>query len=102
MAVLREFESGNFAGETASGTVLVDFGAPWCSYCRVLNKVLEQTAPEAPESAVILKVNVDEFPELAAEYSVTTLPTLILFKDGKPSEPKGMLSKTQLLEMLRS
>ena len=93
MAVMRELTEKNFDDVVATGTVLVDFWAPWCSYCRVLGGVIEQALPAAPENAVVLKINIDEHPELAARFNVSTIPTLVLYKDGKLISTCGMVPK---------
>ena len=100
MAMIRDIEEKDFAETIASGTVLVDFWAPWCSYCKVIGAVLEQCAVSAPAEAVIAKINVDDNAELAARYSITTLPTLILFKDGVEVSRHGVLKKAEILELL--
>lgn len=100
MAMIRDIEEKDFAETIASGTVLVDFWAPWCSYCKVIGVVLEQCAVSAPAEAVIAKINVDDNAELAAKYSITTLPTLILFKDGVEVSRHGVLKKAEILELL--
>ena len=83
----------------ANPVVLVDFWAPWCSYCKVIGAVLEQCAVSAPAEAVIAKINVDDNAELAARYNITTLPTLILFKDGVEVSRHGMLKKAEIIEL---
>lgn len=100
MAEIRELTEKDFDAAVAAGTVLVDFWAPWCSYCRVLGSVIEQALPAAPDTAVVLKVNIDDYPELAARFSVTTIPTLILYKDGKNVATCGMVPKAKIIEML--
>ena len=100
MAVIRELIAKDFDTAVASGTVLVDFWAPWCSYCRVLGGVIEQALPAAPENAVVLKINIDEHPELAARFNVSTIPTLVLYKDGKLISTCGMVPKAKIIEML--
>ena len=99
MAMIRDIEEKDFAETIASGTVLVDFWAPWCSYCKVIGAVLEQCAVSAPAEAVIAKINVDDNAELAARYNITTLPTLILFKDGVEVSRHGMLKKAEIIEL---
>lgn len=102
MAMIRDINEKDFAEIVASGTVLVDFWAPWCSYCKVIGAVLEQCAVSAPAEAVIAKVNVDDNTEVSAQYGITTLPTLILFKDGVEISRHGMLKKAEILTLLDS
>ena len=82
-------------------TVLVDFYADWCGPCKMLAPIVEQVAAEVPGSAVY-KLNVDEAPELAAQYGVMSIPTLIAFKNGEPAVRKvGVQSKQVILDMLK-
>lgn len=77
--------------------VLVDFWAEWCGPCRALSPVLEEFASELDGEMTVVKVNVDESPKIATEYSVRGIPTLLLFKDGELQATKvGGLTKTQL------
>ena len=82
--------------------VLVDFWASWCGPCKMLLPIIEELADEVTD-AKICKVNVDEQPELAEQFQVMTIPTLILFKNGKPVETSiGVKSKNAILGMLHS
>ena len=100
MAMIRDLDRNNFAETIAAGTVLIDFWAPWCSYCRVMGAVLEQAAVSSPAEIIIGKINVDDEPELAAKYNLTTLPTLILFKDGSECGRYGTISKAEIIKIL--
>ena len=83
---LTELTEATFADVVAAGTVLVDFWAPWCGPCRMQTPILEDLAGDVGEACVIGKVNVDEAPALAAKFGVRSIPTLILFKDGKAAQ----------------
>ena len=64
--------------------VLVDFWASWCGPCRALAPVIDQISQEMADRLAVYKCNVDEEPELATQFKIVSIPTLILFKDGKP------------------
>lgn len=67
----------------APGAALVDFWAPWCGPCRMIGPVVEELAKKYEGKAVVVKVNVDDNQELAQEYGVMSIPTMVFFKDGK-------------------
>lgn len=81
-------------------TVLVDFWATWCGPCRMIAPVLEEVAKERPDITVC-KVDVDEERELALEYNVSSIPTLLVFRDGKVvNQSIGAVPKERILAML--
>ena len=86
----------------AEKPVLVDFWAPWCTYCRRIAPAVDQVAGQYGEQMVVGKVNVDEQPELAERFGVETIPTLMLFQKGK--EPAVIIapqSRGQVTEWLK-
>lgn len=84
----------------AKGTVLLDFWATWCGPCRMLSPIVDQVAAEHADLKVG-KVNVDEQPELASQFNVMSIPTLIVFKDGqKVNESVGLIPKESVEALL--
>ena len=81
--------------------VLVDFWAPWCNPCKMLGPVIDEIADEVDGKALVCKVNIDEEQNLAQEYRVMSIPSLLYFKDGKVVDQMvGVRPKEELLDAL--
>lgn len=80
--------------------VIVDFWAEWCGPCHAISPVLEQIAEERADELRVVKVNIDEEPELRERYGILSIPTIVLFKGGEPAaaalgaQPKTMLERS--------
>ncbi|MDX8335698.1 MULTISPECIES: thioredoxin [Cetobacterium] len=103
MGKVLSLNNSNFKSEVteSKGLVLVDFWADWCGPCKMLAPILEELSGET--EAKICKVNVDESGDLAGDYGIRSIPTMIVFKDGvKVDQIVGLRQKSELLEKLNS
>jgi len=80
---IKEINSESFENEVSEGTSIVDFWAPWCMPCQMQGAILEKMSGKLPGSAKVLKLDVDQNMEVASKFGVNTIPTLLVFKDGK-------------------
>jgi thioredoxin 1 len=81
--LVKELNAENFEAMITEGLTLVDFWAPWCGPCRVQVPILKELAGKIKGKVKIAKLNVDEAADVAGQFGVQAIPTLILFKDGK-------------------
>ena len=97
--MIKESSSKNFAVDvlTSKGKVAVDFWAEWCNPCKMVAPILEALAEDFPEQITIYKVNADDNSGLTAEFKINSIPTIIIFEDGKETKritgakPRGIL-----------
>ncbi len=92
-----QFDTEVLGSETP---VIVDFWAEWCGPCRAVSPILEQIAEERADELRVVKVNIDEEPELQQRYGILSIPTILLFRGGEPAaaaigtQPKRMLERS--------
>jgi thioredoxin 1 len=102
---VTEFDDTNFEKEVlrADGPVLVDFWAPWCGPCRMIAPVVEELAGENSGTIKVGKLNVDDAPNSAQNYGVSSIPTLIIFKQGEVVERfVGVQPKSRLQQAINA
>ena len=99
--MVKEINSENFNQEISKGKVLVDIWAPWCGPCRIISPIVDELSNEIKDVKFV-KLNVDESPDIASQYEVMGIPTLIMFKDGKEIRRiVGLRSKEEIKKELK-
>jgi len=103
MATKKQFTSFEDLLAETDLPLLVDFSAPWCGPCRMMEPILDQVSAQMKQQLQVVKINTDNYPELASQYQVHALPTLVLFKNGQPVDRvEGVMPAEQLVQRLKS
>jgi thioredoxin len=101
MSTQKQFNSFEELVTSSENPILVDFYAPWCGPCQLMSKVLEQAGEQLRGKVQIIKINTDNYPDLASKYQVYALPTMVLFKGGQPVHRlEGAMPAPDLLSRL--
>ncbi|BBA91888.1 thioredoxin [Streptococcus ruminantium] len=101
-SMVQVITDANFEAETQEGVVIVDFWAPWCGPCRMQAPILEQLAEEVSEDELrIYKMDIDENPNIASQFGILSIPTLLFKKDGQVvKQVAGVHTKEQIKAIL--
>ena len=101
MATVTELNDGNFSETIKEGVTLVDFWAPWCAPCMMQGPIVESVAEKVDDKAKVAKANVDEARQSATELGIHSIPTLIVFKNGKPVQQfVGVTQENKLISAI--
>ena len=103
MAII-EVNTGTFDQEVLKSElpVLADFWAPWCGPCKALTPTIHKLAEELEGKVKVVKVNIDESPEIAGKYSIMSIPTLLIFVNGSVSDQMiGLVQKDKIMDKLK-
>ena len=92
-----------FNKEIADGVVLVDFWAPWCPPCRRQGPIVDEVGEKAKAYGKVIKLNVDDSPDVASKYGIRSIPTLIIFKDGEIQKQfQGLTDASTLIAAMKA
>jgi thioredoxin len=101
MSVKKQFSNFDELIESSKLPVLVDFYAPWCGPCQLMAGILEKVSEQMQDKVQIVKINTDNYPELASQYKVFALPTLVLFNKAEPvTRIEGVIQADQLCDRI--
>jgi len=105
MTAIKNCNENDFEDEVLKSNlpVIVDFWAEWCGPCKMLTPILEELSDEMKNEINVVKVNLDENQDLAMKYSIRSIPTLLLFKEGNLVDTKvGLLPKSEIVSWFKS
>ena len=105
MTAIKNCNENDFENEVLKSSlpVIVDFWAEWCGPCKMLTPILEELSNEMKNEITVVKVNLDENQDLAMKYSIRSIPTLLLFKEGNLIDTKvGLLPKNEIVTWFKS
>ena len=105
MTTIKNCNENDFENEVLKSSlpVIVDFWAEWCGPCKMLTPILEELSNEMKDEINVVKVNLDENQDLAMKYSIRSIPTLLLFKEGNLIDTKvGLLPKSEIVTWFKS
>tara|TARA_B100001121_G_scaffold262558_1_gene242958 strand:- start:99 stop:422 length:324 start_codon:yes stop_codon:yes gene_type:complete len=105
MTAIKNCNENDFENEVLKSNlpVIVDFWAEWCGPCKMLTPILEELSNEMKNEINVVKVNLDENQDLAMKYSIRSIPTLLLFKEGNLIDTKvGLLPKNEIVTWFKS
>ncbi|GFE70159.1 thioredoxin [Chroococcus sp. FPU101] len=103
MALKKQFNSFQDMLSGSQTPVLVDFYATWCGPCQMMSPILEQVGSYLRNQIQVVKIDTDKYPNLATQYQIHALPTLVLFKNGQPVERfEGVVQAQQLIQHLQT
>jgi thioredoxin len=101
MAIKQQFTSFEDAIANSEQPILVDFYATWCGPCQIMSKILEEVNLQLSGQMRILKIDTDRYPQIASQYKIEALPTLVLFKDGQAVDRmEGVVPTPRLIERM--
>ena len=98
-----ELNDTTFGAQPAQGVMLVDFWAPWCGPCQIQGPIVEKVSAQLGDTERVFKINVDQAPQTAQKYGISSIPTLIIFKNGKPVKQfVGVTSAKELVDAVKA
>ena len=101
MAVKKKFSSFQDMLAESDCPVLVDFYADWCGPCRMMTPILQDVSKQLKSKIKVVKIDTEKYPNLASQHNIQALPTLVLFKDGKPADRiEGVMGAEALVQHL--